>query len=117
MMKKKLSGSSRPEKRVLIRQEDIIITDKMRAQLKALKDREPDLTDPEHPEMTDWSNAVRGKFYRPLKKQVTIRLDLSVLEWFKQNAKQYQTLINTACIEYMLHHQKIAKNTKTRKKS
>jgi uncharacterized protein (DUF4415 family) len=27
------------------------------------------------PEVTDWSKAVVGKFYRPLKEPVTIRLD------------------------------------------
>jgi uncharacterized protein (DUF4415 family) len=46
-----------------------------------------------------WKNAVRGKFYRPVKKQVTVRLDADVLEWFKakQGGKRgYQTAINAA---------------------
>jgi len=30
------------------------------------------------PEVLDWSNAQRGKFYRPLKQQLTLRLDA---EW------------------------------------
>jgi uncharacterized protein (DUF4415 family) len=46
-----------------------------------------------------WKNAVRGKFYRPVKRQVTLRLDADLIEWFK--AKQggtrgYQTAINAA---------------------
>lgn len=45
-----------------------------------------------------------GKFYRPIKKQISIRLDADVLDWFKHTAKQYQTLINEACREYMKHH-------------
>jgi len=105
-MTKKSSVLSQPERLVRIRQEDIIITDEMRAELRALKNRKPDLTDPEHLEMTDWSNAVRGKFYRPRKQQVTLRIDMPVLEWFKKNSKRYQTLINQACIEYMARHQK-----------
>lgn len=46
-----------------------------------------------------WKNAVRGKFYRPVKKQVTVRLDADVLEYFKakQHGKRgYQTAINAA---------------------
>jgi uncharacterized protein (DUF4415 family) len=46
-----------------------------------------------------WKNAVRGKFYRPVKKQVTVRLDADVLEWFKAKqggARGYQTAINAA---------------------
>jgi uncharacterized protein (DUF4415 family) len=46
-----------------------------------------------------WKNAVRGKFYRPVKKQVTVRLDSDVLEYFKAKqggARGYQTAINAA---------------------
>lgn len=31
----------------------------------------------------DWDGAVRGKFYRPVKKQLTVRIDADVLEWLK----------------------------------
>lgn len=80
------------------------MTEEMLAELKALKHRKIDLSD--IPEVTNWEGAVVGKFYRPLKKQVTIRIDVDVLEWFKHVAKQYQTLINSACREYMLQHSK-----------
>ena len=46
-----------------------------------------------------WKNAVRGKFYRPNKKQVTLRLDADLIEWFKAQqggARGYQTAINAA---------------------
>jgi len=46
------------------------------------------------PEKADWSNAVRGKFYRPLKESLTIRIDVDVLAWFKAQGKGYQTRIN-----------------------
>ena len=65
--------------------------------IAAMPDENIDLT--EMPEWTDFSNAVRGKFYRPVKKQVTVRLDADVLEWFKakQGGKRgYQTAINAA---------------------
>ena len=65
--------------------------------IAAMPDEDIDLT--EMPEWTDFSNAVRGKFYRPVKKQVTLRVDGDVLEWFKakQGGKRgYQTAINAA---------------------
>ncbi len=46
------------------------------------------------PEKTDWSNAVVGKFYRPIKKSLTIRIDADVLAWVKRQGKGYQTRIN-----------------------
>ena len=65
--------------------------------LAAMPDDTIDLSD--MPEVTDWSKWTRGKFYRPVKKQVTLRVDADVLEWFKakQGGKRgYQTAINAA---------------------
>ena len=73
--------------------------------LAAMPDNTIDLSD--MPEVIDWSNWTRGKFYCPVKKQVTLRVDADVLEWFKpvlssvEGAKQggkrgYQTAINAA---------------------
>jgi uncharacterized protein (DUF4415 family) len=42
----------------------------------------------------DWSKAVVGKFYRPIKKPLTIRVDADVLAWLKGQGKGYQTRIN-----------------------
>ncbi len=67
------------------------------AEIEAMSDDDIDLSD--MPEVTDWSNAVRGKFYRPVKQQVTLRLDADVLHWFKTHgggARGYQTKINAA---------------------
>jgi uncharacterized protein (DUF4415 family) len=66
--------------------------DEIRA-LKRMKDREIDTTD--IPPVLDWSKAVVGKFYRPIKKPLTIRLDADVLFWLKGQGKGYQTRINT----------------------
>jgi uncharacterized protein (DUF4415 family) len=46
------------------------------------------------PEVTDWSNAERGRFYRPVKQAVTIRLDADVIHWLKQGGQGYQTRAN-----------------------
>jgi uncharacterized protein (DUF4415 family) len=42
----------------------------------------------------DWSRAVVGKFYRPIKRPVTIRVDADVLAWLKRQGRGYQTRIN-----------------------
>lgn len=34
------------------------------------------------------------RYYRPLKKSVTLRLDADVLAWFKKQGRGYQTRIN-----------------------
>jgi uncharacterized protein (DUF4415 family) len=62
------------------------------AALKKLKDSDIDLSD--IPELTGWSNRVVGKFYRPIKQPVTIRLDADILAWLKNKGEGYQTRIN-----------------------
>jgi uncharacterized protein (DUF4415 family) len=61
--------------------------------LKRMKDEDIDFTDIQ--EKTDWSKAVVGKFYRPIKKSLTIRIDADVLAWVKKQGKGYQTRINS----------------------
>lgn len=58
-----------------------------------------------------WRKAERNPFYRPLKKQLTLRLDADILAWFKTQArsgKGYQTDINRALREYVRAHTKKA---------
>jgi uncharacterized protein (DUF4415 family) len=53
----------------------------------------------EMPEVRDWSGAERGRFYRPVKQQITLRLDADVVAWFRRRAPKgagYQTDINHA---------------------
>ncbi len=66
-------------------------TSEIRA-LKRMKDVEIDTTD--IPPVLDWSKAVVGRFYRPIKKPLTIRLDADVLAWLKGQGRGYQTRIN-----------------------
>ncbi len=73
----------------------------------ALPDDQIDTSD--IPEITDWSNAKRGVFYkyRVIKKQVTLRLDAGIIAWFKaqsDDGRGYQTRINEALREH-IHHQ------------
>jgi uncharacterized protein (DUF4415 family) len=56
------------------------------------------------PEQRDWSGARRGLFFRPIKKQLTLRLDADLIDWFKTHASAgegYQTRINSALREYI----------------
>lgn len=71
------------------------------AALAALADEEIDTSD--IPEILDWSGAKRGLLYRPVKQQITLRLDADVVAWFKENApggRGYQTQINRVLREY-----------------
>ena len=48
------------------------------------------------PEVRDWTGAERGRFYRPLKRQITLRLDADVVDFFERGGKGYQTRMNQA---------------------
>lgn len=72
--------------------------------LSKMSDSEINLS--EIPENKNWADADVGKFFRPVKKQVTIRIDMDTLEWFKSMGSKYQTRINLALREYMVDHQK-----------
>ena len=51
----------------------------------------------------DWSQAKRGLFYRPVKQQITLRLDADLISWFKTSPEPnegYQTSTNRALCEY-----------------
>ncbi len=60
--------------------------------LEAMPDDEIDYSD--LPPVADWSGAEVGRFFRPVKETVTIRLDADVLDWLRQSGKGYQTRVN-----------------------
>ncbi len=60
--------------------------------LAAMTDKDINLSD--IPEQLDWSGAKRGVFYKPIKQQLTLRLDADVVDWFKRQGEGYQTRIN-----------------------
>jgi uncharacterized protein (DUF4415 family) len=77
------------------------LTPKQRAELKALTGRpRTDLI----PEIRDFAGFKRGLFYRPIKQQLTLRIDADIIAWFKKNARGqgYQTSINRALREYVV---------------
>jgi uncharacterized protein (DUF4415 family) len=49
-----------------------------------------------------WKHAIRGKWYRPVKRPVSIRLDADVLAWLKSQGSGYQTRVNSLLREKML---------------
>jgi uncharacterized protein (DUF4415 family) len=82
------------------------------AALAATPDAAIDVND--IPEVRDWSGATRGRFYRPVKQVVTIRLDADVVAWFKQRDTRYQTAVNRVLREYMAGHAAPRKTIRSR---
>jgi uncharacterized protein (DUF4415 family) len=72
------------------------------AALAALPDASIDTSD--IPELSDeaWSTGVRGRFYRPVKQQITARVDADVLDWLKSQGKGYQGRLNAILRREML---------------
>ena len=64
------------------------------AQLAAKPDRQIDYSDIPQLPPSFWKNAVRNPFYRPIKQQVTVRLDADVIAWLRQPGKGYQSRLN-----------------------
>lgn len=75
------------------------------AALAAMPDDQIDTRD--IPAQTDWNGARRGVFFRPVKQQLTLRLDADLVAWFKAHAAKgegYQTRINSALRTYVVEH-------------
>lgn len=75
------------------------------ARLDATLDQDIDLSDvPEiTPEM--FAKAIVRRGLKPrVKKQLTLRLDGDVLDWFKRQGRGYQTRINALLRAYMEEH-------------
>jgi uncharacterized protein (DUF4415 family) len=86
------------------------LTKEQRDALKALAALPDDKIDTRDiPEQIDWSGAQRGAFFRPVKQQITLRLDADVIDWFRRNSGEeegYQTKINRALREYVMHKER-----------
>ncbi len=79
------------------------------AALRSRKDAEIDVSG--MPVVVDWNRAEVGKFYRPAKRPVTIRLDEDVIEWLKEYGRGYQTRANL-----LLRHAMVSSGRPARKK-
>jgi uncharacterized protein (DUF4415 family) len=73
------------------------------AALAAKPESEIDFSDLPATSKEDWHGAVRGKFYRPVKQQLTVRIDADVLEWLKSQGKGYQGRLNEILRAAMLN--------------
>jgi uncharacterized protein (DUF4415 family) len=72
------------------------------ASLAVKPDEEIDFSD--IPRLGDdfFKNAVRNPFYRPVKRQLTVRLDADVVAWLRRQGKGYQTRMNQLLRSAML---------------
>ena len=75
-------------------------------QLASLPDHDIDTSD--IPEMTEeqWRSARRGSLHRPIKQQITARVDADVLVWLKAQGRGYQSRINAILRQAMLQASK-----------
>ena len=78
------------------------------AALAALPDEAIDLSDIPELDEKFWANAVRNPFYKPVKKQLTVRLDSDVIAWLQRKGKGYQTRLNALLRGAMLKEQESA---------
>jgi uncharacterized protein (DUF4415 family) len=71
-------------------------------ELAARSDDPVDTTD--IPLLSDgfWQNAVNNPFYRPVKAQLTVRLDADILAWLRASGPGYQTRLNRILREAMV---------------
>ena len=76
--------------------------------LDAMRDEDIDLSDiPEvTPEMFARGIVRRGLKPVVRKKQLTLRMDSDVIEWFKRQGQGYQTRINSLLRAYMEEHRR-----------
>ncbi|MFK0692050.1 BrnA antitoxin family protein [Mesorhizobium sp. IMUNJ 23033] len=83
------------------------LTEAQKAEIAALKARpEDDVDTSDIPELTEefWQNAVRNPYFKPIKQQLTLRLDSDLVAWFKRRApdgRGYQSAINKALRDYV----------------
>jgi uncharacterized protein (DUF4415 family) len=81
------------------------LTSAQKKQLRELKNRKIDYSDIPSQRGAKWT---RPEELVPAgnKKQITVRLDADVLEFFKKTGTKYQSRINAALREYMKAHEK-----------
>ncbi|MGA2904804.1 MAG: BrnA antitoxin family protein [Candidatus Korobacteraceae bacterium] len=86
---------------------DVKLTPKLKRELEELArrpDSDIDLSDIPEASEKFWKNAVRNPWYRPRKKQVTLRIDADVLAWLRQQGKGYQSRLNSLLRAAMIEH-------------
>lgn len=72
------------------------------AALAAMPESAIDFSDLPPLQAHEWAGAERGKFYRPIKQQLTVRIDADVVAWLKGQGKGYQSRLNQILRSAML---------------
>jgi uncharacterized protein (DUF4415 family) len=78
------------------------VTDETRTAY-AQRDKSADSADPDAPVLPPdmWDGATIGKFYRPLKTQISFRVDNDVLAWLRSKGEGHLSRINSILRETM----------------
>ena len=73
-------------------------------QLEKLKRTKQKIDLSDQPELDDqfFSRAVRNPYVKPVKEQLTLRLDADVIAWARRKGPGYQTRLNSALRSLML---------------
>jgi uncharacterized protein (DUF4415 family) len=58
-----------------------------------------------------WKDAIRNPYYKPVKKQLTVRLDADLIAWLRNAGKGYQTRLNNILRQEMLRERVALLNT------
>ena len=69
--------------------------------LETMTDEDIDYSDSPPTDEAFWADA---ELVIPAKKQISIRLDAEVIDWFKTQGKGYQSRINAVLQSYIQHH-------------
>ena len=89
------------------------LTKEQRRDIRAIAaKRDADIDFSDAPAVLDWNGAEIGRFYRPKKKPVTMRLDSDVIAWLKADGPGYQTKANWLLRNAMLHFTKEASSSR-----
>ena len=81
------------------------LTEKQKSELATLAELpDTDIDYSEIPPLTAkfWTDAARGRFYKPIKTSTTVRIDADVLAWLRAQGKGYQSRINAILRREML---------------
>jgi len=72
------------------------------------RDQTRDNMDPDNPVMPpeSWEGATIGKYYRPLKTQISVRIDDEILDWLKSKGVGHLTRINDILREKMMNERR-----------
>ena len=84
---------------------DVQMTPRQKQRLEAmskLPDSQIDFSDIPKLGERFWKDAIRNPFYRPVKQQLTVRLDADLVAWLRRQGKGYQTRLNAVLRDAMV---------------